>query len=76
MDDFDKFLVGLGSNIARIRKAKGFTLLQLAYESGTEKVNIVRIEQSQTNPTIKTLWKIAKALDVEPQEFFSDTTHK
>jgi transcriptional regulator with XRE-family HTH domain len=72
MDDFAVFLKGLGSNIARIRKAKGLTLSKLAYMCGTEKANIVRIEQSQTNPTIKTLWKIAKALDVQPHDFFSD----
>ena len=67
---YNKFKKGLGANIARIRKEKGLTLSQLAYKSDTEKVNIVRIEKSQTNPTARTLWKIAQALEVKTQDFF------
>jgi transcriptional regulator with XRE-family HTH domain len=69
-ESYLKFIKGLGANIARIRTEKGLTLSQLAYKSDTEKVNIVRIEQSQTNPTARTLWKIAQALEVKTQDFF------
>lgn len=65
-----KFIKGLGNNISRLRKEKGLTLSQLAYKSDTEKVNIVRIEQSQTNPTSRTLWKIAQALGVKTKDIF------
>jgi transcriptional regulator with XRE-family HTH domain len=68
MDDYDKFLKRVGTNIARIRKEKGLSLSQLSYIADMEKANIVRIEQSQINPTIKTLWKIAKALEVEASD--------
>jgi transcriptional regulator with XRE-family HTH domain len=68
-DDYDKLLNRVGKNIARLRKARGFTLSQLAYRVETEKANLVRIEQAQTNPTLKTLWKIALALEVDTSEF-------
>lgn len=71
MEDYAKFLKVVGSNIASIRKAKGYTLSELAYKSEMEKANLVRIEQAQTNPTLKTLWRIAVALDVTPEEFIS-----
>jgi transcriptional regulator with XRE-family HTH domain len=72
MDDYAKFLNRVGKNIARLRKAKGLTLSQLAYRCESEKANIVRIEQAQTNPTLKTLWNIATALDVDTSEFFKE----
>ena len=71
-DEYDKLKNRIGKNVARLRKAKGFTLSQLAYRVETEKANIVRIEQAQTNPTLKTLWKIALALEVDTIEFFKE----
>lgn len=73
MEDYAKFLKVVGSNIASIRKAKGYTLSELAYKSEMEKANLVRIEQAKTNPTLKTLWRIAVALDVNPEEFLSSS---
>ena len=72
MEEYAKFLKSVGNNIASIRKAKGLTLSQLAYKCDMEKANLVRIEQAQTNPTLKTLWKIATALEVKPEQFLSD----
>ena len=41
------------------------TQFDLAIKSGMEENAIQRIETGRTNPTIKTLFKIVSALDIE-----------
>lgn len=55
----------IGKNIARIRNRKGMTQLDVAAASGMEVNSLGRIENGRTNPTVKTLVKIAKALGVK-----------
>lgn len=62
--DEQKLIQKIGQNIKRIREKKGITQIDLAYECGFEKGNMSRIEAGRTNPTIKTLAKIAEALGV------------
>lgn len=58
----------IGKNIRRIRVKKGLTQLDLAAECEMEESNIGRIENGNTNPTVRTLLKIAKALGVSLSE--------
>ncbi len=53
------------SNIKKIRIKNGLTQEQLGDNCGLEKQHIYRIESGRTSPTLKTLIKLAKALDVE-----------
>ena len=55
----------IGENIRKYRLKKGLTQLDLAAACGFEESSIGRLENGNTNPTIKTLLKIAKALDVK-----------
>jgi transcriptional regulator with XRE-family HTH domain len=55
----------IGKNIRKYRLKKGLTQLDVAATCGFEESSIGRIENGHTNPTIKTLLKIAKALDVK-----------
>ncbi len=55
----------IGKNIRKYRLAKGLTQLDLAANCGFEESSIGRLENGNTNPTIKTLLKIAKALEVK-----------
>jgi putative transcriptional regulator len=55
----------LGERIRELRKAKKLTLVDLAYECGFEKSNLIRIEKGRTLPTTKTLLKIANALKIK-----------
>ena len=66
-----KFLIGLGEEIARLRKKKNLTQLDLSVEVGVDKQSITRIEKGHTNPTSLTLLKISKALDVPVTKLFS-----
>ena len=54
----------IGSNIANYRKQKGMSMEELSKRSGVSKSMLSQIEQEKTNPTVITLWKISKALNV------------
>ena len=66
-----KFLIGLGEEIARLRKKKNLTQLDLAIEVGVDKQSITRIEKGHTNPTSITLLKLSLALDVPVSKLFA-----
>jgi len=58
----------VGRNIQRIRKQQQLTLGVLAERSGVSKAMLSQIEAEKVNPTVATLWKIARGLEVELQE--------
>jgi transcriptional regulator with XRE-family HTH domain len=55
----------IGSNIQSIRKEEGLTLDALAERSGVSKAMLSQIESDKVNPTVLTIWKIARGLEVE-----------
>jgi len=55
----------IGQNIRKYRIKQGFTQLDLAAMCGFEEPSVWRLENGKTNPTIKTLLKISKALDIK-----------
>jgi transcriptional regulator with XRE-family HTH domain len=61
----EQLSIKLGHRIRELRKAKKLTLVDLAYECGFEKSNLIRIEKGRTLPTTKTLLKIANALKIK-----------
>ncbi|MBC7862044.1 MAG: helix-turn-helix transcriptional regulator [Bacteroidia bacterium] len=56
-----------------IRSQKKLIQIELAVPCNFEKSSMSRIESGQTNPTILTLRKIVKALDVPLSHFFMTT---
>ena len=70
MDESRQFLIGLGKNVARLRKAKGLKQAEFAYKCNMDKANLIRIEKGRTNPTSLTLRKLAKVLEIKTQSFF------
>jgi len=72
--DNDKFLEQLGMRIRALRKEKNLSQQKLGLEALIEKSTIQRIERGLMNCTVKTLLKIANALDVEYIELFAFTT--
>jgi len=63
-----KSLNSLGQRIKKIRKAKNITQVELAVETGLSPSYIASIEQSVRMPSLKTLNKIAKSLNIKPNE--------
>jgi transcriptional regulator with XRE-family HTH domain len=71
MNDLE-LLSKLGWKIKILRTQKNMTQNELAIECNFEKASMSRIESGQTNPTVRTLAKISKALDVHITEFFTE----
>ena len=58
---------------ARVRA--GLSPAELADKIGVKKPYIFELERGTGNPTLKTLNKVAVALDVDPGDFFPQSTH-
>lgn len=64
------FIEALGKRIRQLRTSKKMTQLDLGIASDMEENAVQRIEAGRTNPTIKTLFKIITALDVDFKKLF------
>jgi transcriptional regulator with XRE-family HTH domain len=70
-DEQYKVLVALGATIRRIREeTTDFSQSKLAIEIGLSENQVGRIERGESNPTVKTLMKIATALKVDIRLLF------
>ena len=58
----------LGKSILAMRRQKGLSLDDLARRSGVSKAMLSQVEQERTNPTVATVWKIARGLEVSLQD--------
>lgn len=61
----------LAKRLKEIRAEKGLSQEELAYRSEITLSQIARIETVRINPTVSTIFKIARALDVTPSEIFN-----
>lgn len=61
----------LAEQLKAVRKKQGYTQEALAYESELTLSQIARIETMRTNPTVSTIFRIARTLDVPVSELFS-----
>jgi transcriptional regulator with XRE-family HTH domain len=55
----------LAANVRRLRKEKGLSQEQLAFETGLHRTYISGVERAVRNPTVLSIEKIAMALGVE-----------
>jgi len=62
----DNILKVFGFNLKVLRMKKGLTQFQLAEKLNVHEKHICKVETGKQNVTLKTLEKIAKALEVEP----------
>ena len=65
-----QFLKDFGSRVKELRKRKGISQAQLAFEAEIEISQISRIELGKINTTIETVKLISKILDIPLHEFF------
>lgn len=66
----EQFLEALGQNIRRYRRIQGRTMLDIGSKVNLEESAIQRIEKGRANSTIKTLRRVAKALEVDIKDLF------
>jgi transcriptional regulator with XRE-family HTH domain len=62
----------VGQNVKRLRLAAKISQAELAERMGVDRAYVSGLEQGQRNPTVVTLWHIAKALDVRMRAFFDE----
>ncbi len=60
----------LAQKLKSVRNKLGYTQEDLAYESGLTLSQIARIETLKINPTISTIFCIARTLDIPVSELF------
>jgi transcriptional regulator with XRE-family HTH domain len=63
--ELNNFIKQIGNRIKELRLEKNMTQLDLAVASNIDERQIQCLEASHTSPTIKTLYKVAKGLNVE-----------
>lgn len=63
------FIANLGTHIRQLREKRLITA-RFSWWLRYQKTQIGRIERAEINTTVKTLVKIANALDIEPKELF------
>ncbi|HEV3159668.1 MAG TPA: helix-turn-helix transcriptional regulator [Xanthobacteraceae bacterium] len=62
----------VGRNVKRLRIAAGLSQAELAERMGVDRAYVSGLELGQRNPTIVTLWHVAKALGVKVRPFFEE----
>lgn len=61
----DRMIAGIGRNVRQIRKKNGMSLPKLAVKAKVPKSLLSKLENGPNqNPTIKTLYRISRALDI------------
>ncbi len=63
----------VGQNVRRLRLAAKFSQAELAARMGVDRAYISGLELGQRNPTVVTLWHLAKALGVVMGSFFEES---
>ncbi|MFY0630007.1 MAG: helix-turn-helix transcriptional regulator [Flavobacteriaceae bacterium] len=71
----EEFIKNLGKHIVVLRKEKKLKQIDLATKINIEDSALRRIESGRTNPTIKTLLRIAQGVEVEFTELFNFPTN-
>lgn len=75
MDMDTKTPIHIGRNIKTIREKHHITQSILAERCGVSKSMLIQIESEKVNPTIATVWKIAKGLDVDVESLLTGQEH-
>lgn len=71
--EYQDFLLKLGNNIRRKRTANNLSQESLAFSIDSARNFIGCIERAEKSLSLKTLYKIAKALDISVEELLKDT---
>lgn len=67
----ETFITNLGTHIRQLRESKNLSQQDLADDCSIPKAQIGRIERAEINTTVRTLVKIANALEIEPKELLN-----
>lgn len=66
----------VGDNVKKLRIAAKLTQAELAERMGVDRAYVSGLEQGQRNPTVVSLWHVAKALGVPMRLFFDEPSRR
>lgn len=66
----------VGTNVRRLRKARGLSQEALAGEAGIAMRHLGRIERGEGNPTVSVLARLAEVLGVQPTDLYAHEASK
>ncbi len=66
------FLANLSKRLAQLRRRANMTQEKLAEEANIDRVALANIETGRRHPTVTTVHKIARALNIKIEEVFKD----
>jgi transcriptional regulator with XRE-family HTH domain len=66
----EKFIKDFGSRLADLRKKHSFSQEKLAWEAGIGDNQVGRIERGEISVSLKTIYKICKALKIDAKDLF------
>lgn len=66
----------VGRNVRKLRLAAKISQAELAARMGVDRAYISGLELGQRNPTVVTLWHLARALGVAMSAFLEDRSKK
>lgn len=61
-----------GQVLQRLRQERGLSQEGLGFASGYHRTYISQLERGQKNPSLRTIFQLAKALKVRPSEIIED----
>jgi transcriptional regulator with XRE-family HTH domain len=73
-DSEQPYLVEFGRRLRAVRRYRDITQDELAEQVGTSRTRLSRIERGRTNPTLESIYRLARALDIHPAALLDDRT--
>jgi transcriptional regulator with XRE-family HTH domain len=70
----ENFIINFGTHLRQLREKKNLSQQDLADDCNVPKSQIARIERAKINTTLRTLIKIANALQIELNELLTLNT--
>lgn len=58
------------ANVERLRERRNLTQEQLGWAAGLHQTAVARIESGERKPTLDTILKLARGLEISPAELF------
>jgi transcriptional regulator with XRE-family HTH domain len=74
--EYEQLCNVLAANVRRVRRARGVSQEQLAFDAEIDRTYVSQIERSVINPSLLVLHKVATALEVTVVELLKDQSQK
>ena len=68
MEEETKILQAFGENLRKERTAKGVSQERMALDIGFDRTYISLLERGRRNPSLITMWKIARYLEIDAKD--------